>query len=264
MARMKFVSAVLIGLLLSFTTSSVIAGPLGEFEKAATEEKAHGKSSDGKQSSDRDDSDDNLSGALLSLAITGFFAAVTEATEFTTARISPPVDGPYKDIEARPSGAPDLVFFRTDINYQHVSSDISGLDGRVEVGYGPYGLQVRQTHYKENETGDKLDITNIYALLRMSGSSAFEIDVGLGGCMLKGEESNSGSSLAYLINIYPYKHIGLRIAPTWNFINGHTVGDHEASIGYVNDYYSIRAGYRRMNVAGEVLDGPYLGLSFHY
>ncbi len=256
----KLMSVVLACQLLCFPGSGAIAGQLQDFEKAATG-KPDQEPNAGEKSSGRGDA---FSDALFEALFTGLFEVIGEGVESTMARINPRPDGPYKDIEPRQTGAPDLPFFRFDVANQHINSGVSGWDGRAELGYGALGLQLRQTRYAEKNTEDNLDITYVQGLFRLSGSRYFETCVGLGEIILVGQERNSGTSLVYALNIYPIKELEVRISPAWSTINDHRVSDYDGSIGYVRDYYSVRIGYRRMRAAEDVLAGPYFGAAFYY
>ncbi|MBI5885563.1 MAG: hypothetical protein HZB85_03155 [Deltaproteobacteria bacterium] len=232
---------------------SSFAGQLGNFEKAATEKKA-------------DNKDDDTIFDLLFDDVIGdlFIRTLVEGGKLSMERVSQPKTHNAASLGLRHIGDSDLPYFRSDINYQLVNSNVWGLDGRIEVGYGAVGLQFRQTHYEEKKPHDSLDIVNIHGLYRISFSKKFELDMGIGRISMSGKDENSGASVTSPMNFYPHENICIRFAPTWNWINGNQVSDYDGSIAYINEFYSIRAGYRRMKAGEEVLDGPYFGMSYHY
>lgn len=239
-------------------SESLIAGQLDDFEKSATKEVR--RSSDRSKSYDNNDND-SFFGSIIGGLFTFIFQS---AAEMSMARVWGSSDPRFKNIPLRDIGDPDLSMIRTDLNYQHIDSKVWGLDGRIEMGYGPFGLQYRQTHYAEKAPKDSMDLIQIHGLFRLSGSNMFETDIGLGGIILQGNEQNSGFSMTCPINLYPHKNIGFRLSPTWSWINDNLISDYDGSIAYINKFYSVRAGFRRNETNGSFLQGPYFGISFHY
>ena len=88
-----------------------------------------------------------------------------------------------------------------ELRYQHVESDVSALDGRAEIGYGPVGLAVRGTHYAEESPADELDIVQWHGLYRMSFTEYVGIDIGFGSMTLHGDKRSSGLSMTVPVRI---------------------------------------------------------------
>lgn len=245
-----------VAMLCLMASGRVDAGPLGDFEKVATQQ------SDPPRAPDRRDAtnDDDDYWPFVVLDIIGDL--VSYGGRLSLARVQG--DSDSSQITPREIGSPDLPFFRVDFGYQDLESGVEAFDGRVEAGYGPVGLQYRLTHLQEGSTHEQLDLSYIHGLYRISGSDAFEIGIGLGQVLLEGEARNSGASLTVPINIYPLREFGIRLVPTWSDINGNSIRDLDGSIAYVKKYFSVRLGYREVQSHQEKLCGPYAGVSFHY
>jgi hypothetical protein len=234
---------------------AAFAGQLDAFEKAAI------------QRNDRDDShrfadeDDGWLGQIFWDCTVGLLVVGASAS---LARIQDDADPADSKIELRQKGEPTLPFLRADLHYQYVNSHVAALDGRLELGYGPVGLQYRHTHYWERHPSDSLGLSQIHGLFRVSGSRAFAVDLGFGAVILNGKDSNSGASVTLPICYYPWKNFGLRVRPTWSAIKGNVISDYDLSISYSIKFLSVEAGYRFNRVHDQRLDGPYIGLSFHY
>jgi hypothetical protein len=194
----------------------------------------------------------------------GVKVAFTDGREMTLSRIQGPEIAEGSGIPKRTIGEALLPFVRADLNYQHVSSRIYGIDGRIESGYGPFGIHFRDTHYVERDPKNSLDFRYIQGLYRISTDDSFDFSLGLGGLIMDGEKVHGGFSMTFPLEIYPYEHFGFRLSPTWSFNNGNAVSDYEAAIAYSRRFYSLRAGFRRTKVQDQILKGPFLGVSYHY
>ena len=177
------------------------------------------------------------------------------------------VDYVPEDVErdtSRSIGDPDLPFFRLDLNYQRVSSNIDGIDGRFEIGYGPYAVQARHTRYEEKKPSEKLNFTSIHGLLRLSEDNRFEMGLGAGALLLDGDRHTSGFSITCPINWYPHRRMAIRVVPTISWLGGNSIGDYDVSAGYTRPYFSLQSGYRWLRSGDETIHGPYIGFSLHY
>ncbi|MFT3866998.1 MAG: hypothetical protein QM715_00740 [Nibricoccus sp.] len=138
------------------------------------------------------------------------------------------------------------------------------MDGRLLAGFGPFAAQYRHTHYREDGASNPLNFIQMHGLFRMSWSEKAEFGLGFGRLILDGRSRNDGFSMTYPLSIFPTKHLGLNFTPTWSWINDHAITDCDGSVSYVNKYFSVRVGYRRIKARAEVLSGPYAGLTFHF
>ena len=112
-----------------------------------------------------------------------------------------------------------------DLRYQDAGSDVSALDGRAEVGYGPLGLAVRHTRYTEETPADEMDIVQWHGLYRMSLSEQVEVDIGFGQMILHGDARHSGSSMTVPVRIAFGGPVALVFRPTWSWLGDNTITD---------------------------------------
>ncbi|UCH83336.1 MAG: hypothetical protein JSW50_12865 [Candidatus Latescibacterota bacterium] len=153
-------------------------------------------------------------------------------------------------------------FATLDIVYQNVTSDITAIDGRIEVGYGPGGIQFRETHYEEDDPYDKLDFIQWHILYRMTYSQHIEVDIGLGSNIVRGDGSNSGFSVTVPIRVQPIRWVGAQFRPNWSSIKGNSISDYDVGITIGPRYLFVRGGYRWVKAGSATLNGPYTGLTF--
>ena len=132
----------------------------------------------------------NIGGDLTLLAVIGLAAGA----EMSLARMrgTPSMYG--VTVTPRQTGAPDLPLLRLDANHQNVQGDTRATDVRVETGYGPLGLQVRHTRFREDQPRDTLNLTYLHGLIRVSATPVFGLDLGLGAAWLDGRNRHDGFS----------------------------------------------------------------------
>ncbi|MGA1871722.1 MAG: hypothetical protein ACMUJM_24605 [bacterium] len=173
---------------------------------------------------------------------------------------------PIKEREPRELGYPLSPFFRIDIGYQNVESDIYATDSRIEGGYGLIGAQFRKTVYMEDTPSDELSITHIHALSRIlfggGKEEVLEIDMGIGASIINGDNTNSGISFSSALLFYPLKIVGFEFRPCWSSINDNSLSDYDMGLLFNWLYVSLRIGYRWVESENESLNGSYVGFSF--
>lgn len=237
-----------------------LAGQLDDFETASTEPRAP---STGGGDTRRTDDDDDEGGGWVEFFFDVFSELISYGARVSLAHVNGD-ETSFTDIERREPGAPELPFLRLDLNYQYVESDIDGFDGRIEIGYGPFAFEHRKTRFRESAADDELTLKYVRGLYRVSGSNEFEFDIAFGSIALQRNNHNSGLSTGLVFNIYPHPNFGLRLAPSWSWINGNPINDLDGSVAYIHKYFSLRAGYRRLQSYDELLHGPYAGVSLFY
>jgi len=196
------VYACLASLILVFAfafATPALAGKLDDFERDATE----GSSDDGGgHDGDYDDSAyEPPAGAwwVLFLPLIG--------AEQSYERVRPGATS-LDYLKPRRPGEAVIPFVRADVAYQLVESDVDAWDLRAELGYGPVAVQVRETHYDEDQPSDSLDLVQAHALLRMTIIEELELDLGIGALVVDGADTNAGFSGTIPIVYHPWDFLG--------------------------------------------------------
>ncbi len=179
-------------------------------------------------------------------------------------REKPPEPADAPRIEPRIPGELQIPVVCLDLRYQYVESDVSALDGRAEVGYGPLGLAFRYTHYAEESPADELDIVQWHGLYRMSFTEYVEVDVGYGAMTLHGDARHSGSSLTAPVRITFDVPVALVFRPTWSWIGDNSISDYDVGLLYLWPYVSVSLGYRWFECDDSALSGAFVGVSGRY
>ena len=283
-------------LLLSFLMlSGSFAGTLSDFEDAVTtpSEKSSPPSSHHQRHHDFDEHDDeqSLGGFLLELAVVGTYHGAKWLVYDWWAHPDQPERGQsslYDDGEFRGGsgqirdyscepystahelGEPYLPFLRFDYRQQYIDHDLSAHDFLLEAGYEHLALLGRFTRY-EDELGERLDTEQYYGLLRFGEKGAdipgaVELDLGVGGYVIKGNETHGGFALTTPIKYYPSEWCGFEFRPAWANVAEKTISDYDLSASVGADFFQLRLGYRWLWVRGEGhwLNGPYAGLSISF
>ena len=160
----------------------------------------------------------------------------------------------------RETGDRQIPFVRADFTYQSLGSGLEALDYRAEFGYGPIGLHLDQTHYREEDPRDRLDLTRVYGLYRMTMGESLEVDLGFGSMWIDGNKQDSRSTFTMPIMLYPNDVLGIEFRPAW----ASNVADYDIGFLISGKYSSFKAGYRWVNSLGKSLDGPYAGIALHF
>lgn len=262
MIRRLFCELVAWLLVVAAAAPVTLAGKLDDFEDSATQpgksEDEHDHDRSHKSYRDTYDEDDEAALALLLVALPLYGG--WQSWERVRPG-EPDSKSEYGDLPRRRAGEAVLPFVRADAAYQLVESDVDAWDVRAEVGFGPFAVQGRETHYDEAKPDDDLDLVQAHFLWRMTVVQQLEIDAGIGGVVVDGEETNSGVSGTLPILIHPWDFLGLELRPSWGSVNDNTISDYDLSLLAGWRFISARAGYRWTKSGGSSLNGPIFGLS---
>lgn len=262
-SRLLVIGMIIISILVT-TPLTTIASDLDDFEEAATG--SHGENSSKKKDAEKqadereEDEDDDIVWNLFEITL-HLVAAMAEVSE---ARLGNSTKYPPGGIELRRNGEPTLPFFQIEENFIRINSDITALDTNLELGSGALGFRYRHSTYKEKYPSDELICSQWHCLLRISASSAWELGAGIGSLQIRGNERNSGFSLTTPVKVYPTPYLGIRIKPSFNWINGNYIGDYDFSLAFAQRYWSAVLGYRFLKANDVDLNGAYTGLTFYY
>ncbi|MBA4366380.1 MAG: hypothetical protein C0403_01935 [Desulfobacterium sp.] len=254
----------------------VFAGKIDDFERDATKEKVEKRRTPSKTDKIKTTLGDEiasnciggcadvfLSKMISSLFINAAYFGVVSwhRSDSEESSLRPPYSEQDISIENRKLGQALIPIFRVDLCYQNVESDVEALDLRTEVGYGPVSIQARTTHYIEDQPDDNIDIHQAHLLYRMSIGDVFEIDLGMGGMILEGDDNNSGISFTTPFLYHPKDYFGIEFRPSWSSIKGNIIKDYDLDLLLGWRFISFRAGYRWLKSENESLSGPFVGLS---
>jgi len=234
------------------------AGKLDNFEKEVVKSKSS-SSSGSSSSSSSGGSSDFFTGLL--------FGAVLFLGDQSFERISPKEQSDESNslsfVTPRRSGESLLPFARLDFAYQAPDSTIDVFDYRAEVGYAQYGLSFQRSYFYENNAGqdtDKMWLTQVDFLYRMSFGSNVEIDFSIGSYETRGNTTIDSVSVGFPTKVQFNEHLSFEFRPTW----ADGISDYEMSIYAGWDYAKFKVGYRWLSVGNAELNSPFAGVSFHY
>jgi len=257
----KYVFFYIAMLVVLFQSTPTWAGKLDDFEKDAAKEQQNQE-----RHKDPGNDDENTLGEMLgNIFLRGLYCGGQASV--WRAECSHQEEG----IDCRKIGEPLLPILEADICYQWLPSHITAIDGRAEVGYGPFGFSYRGTRFRETELAaaegsstDTMNLQELHALYRISGTNAFEVDLGLGMLTLEGNETHSGLCFTMPMKIHPTNWLGFHLVPTVSSIGGSALYDMDFSVLLSKGFISLRSGYRWLSTEHELLKGPYSGFSVHF
>ena len=244
-------------LALTCLAQPLVAGELDDFEGAAS-----GADTTGSRSA----SSSGGSGWTGFFVEVGYFMFIYGGAS-SISRMRPPAADAETEAEGPPlknRGEPVIPYVRLDAFYQDTETTVQAIDGRIEVGWGPIGLQYRHTRYDEDRPDDTLDVSQWHVLYRMSFSQYFEVDMGFGSLTLSGNQKHSAFSFTLPLQIRTPWGVGAEFRPSWSTINDNSVDDYTLSAGYGIRFVSASLGYRWFKAGGASLSGPFIGASFYF
>ena len=159
-----------------------------------------------------------------------------------------------------------LPFFKVDASaLSSMAENEMGSDMSFEMGYGPWGLHYRNTHFLNDSTFNPITGYNKFDFLyRMSFGSTFEMDLGLGSYQVD-EQTQFSMSLPIKIAFTPHNIIEFR--PTWS----QNISDYDLAFYSGTEFYSLKVGYRYIAQFDPFSTTPikaysniYAGFSAHY
>lgn len=163
---------------------------------------------------------------------------------------------------ARKPGELLLPFFKLNVNTQHVSESIDGLDVKLEVGRGLLAAEVRATRYQEKAVNEKLDYQQLQAFYRMLFGNTLGVNIGIGWGRLRGDDTYSGWLFTLPIIWHDRKHWAIELRPGWFDADGVSLTEFDGSVLYAYQRLAFRVGYRTLESPNNSIDGPYLGLDY--
>lgn len=271
--KLLFACALLIIPLIAFSETD---SELRKFEEDVTRpHKAEKSQRHSRKSPDRKESADDVSESggskleeeIVSAVVEIMIDAVMYPGLYSLERVTPAaLNDEYDEYAATPRtlGEGVIPYARLDMSYNRVSSDVYAMSARAEIGYGPFGFEVRRASYSETDPGASLDVQQYHVLYRMSLEDHVELDLGLGEYELNGVAQNSGKSSTVHLLIHPSEQFGIEVRPSWATINGNGIRDHELAISYGERFWAARAGYHWLESPAASLNGPFVGFSVRY
>jgi len=136
---------------------------------------------------------------------------------------------------------------------------------RFVFGYGPIAVEPDWLELAQRGPGlPKLDRFTIQGLFRVSPSRKIEVDLGIGGTVLAGDNTSTGWTASLPVAVSPARWCSIRWTPTVSFLGGDVLSDEEISLWWTHRYVSAFGGWRWISAGNAQIDGPTVGISLSY
>lgn len=169
------------------------------------------------------------------------------------------MDSEADDTVRRNDGDVLIPYVRYDFSYHHVSSSISGIDNRIEVGYGVIGILADNYLLNDSAYGTSLSVDRYLLQYRLSINKRGELDMGVGETYLMGANSTQFNTVSLAGRIIVDDHLMFEFRPSWTS----AIQDYEGAVAYTGSGWSLKSGYRSMTSPGGTLQGPFIGFALH-
>jgi len=240
------------------------AGTLDDFENDATQsrEASNDNGLPDSTSSKKDGDCDSLGDCIILGVLEGVWSISKLAGAMSMERMKPfPND---EKVIYRDFGESLLPIVRVDAYLHQASGNVSAKAIRVELGYGVFAFQFRRTVYEESNPKDKMTLTQLHGLYRMSFGNHVVMNWGLGTFELSGNETHKTLSMTFPVHVKVNSNWGWEVKPNYANFNGSTVWDVEGGILFTKKHLALNLGYRRLSSPEQIIHGPYVGASFFY
>lgn len=184
-----------------------------------------------------------------------FHTFLDRPTSLTMHRLDPQAEAAVR----RDDGDILIPYVRYDFAYNHVSSSISGVDNRLELGWGVIGILADEYYLTDSAYGVSLTMDRYLLQYRLSINRRGELDLGVGETDLLGANYTQLGTVSVAARFIAAEHLMVEFRPTW----ANTIQDYEGAVAYTRSGWSLKAGYRSMTSPGGTLQGPFVGFALH-
>lgn len=155
---------------------------------------------------------------------------------------------------------PALPTFRLEGAWHKLNTDVQGYNLNATAGYLSFGADVDFVHWFEETPKSTLKIISPHFLLRSSPTGFFQIDLAVGAKIIRGRRTHTGFEVGLPIYIHFNNYVSLDLKSYTAFVEGTRIFDESFGITGKWRMVGVRAAYRLVDIGGESLHGPQVGL----
>lgn len=159
---------------------------------------------------------------------------------------------------------PGLPTVRLEGAYNKLSTDITGYDLNLTAGYLGFGADCDFVHYFEDTPNEQLKIVSPHALIRGAPFRWMQLDLAMGAKVMRGSRTHSGFEFGLPLYFYLGKHAIIDLKTYVAKVGSSEIVDFSAGLSGKWKMLGARAAYRVIDVDGESLQGPQVGLFFQW
>lgn len=156
--------------------------------------------------------------------------------------------------------SPVLPTFKLEGSYQYVVNHVNGYDLTATAGYMMFGADVNLWHLFETNPDNQLKYISPHVLLRFVPFPFLEVDFALGSKIIMGNDTHSGFETGFPAYIFITKNVILDIKSYVSYIENSDLWDISSGLSLKIKYFGVRAGYRMIELNGDYLHGPQIGI----
>lgn len=259
-------------------TSATFSGKLADFERGKTEKSKTNSTSKTKKTKNKEykkyndnTEEESLGGDLFGLLFQETIGAITlflfvGSEEYRN-------NSSIENYFNHHPGEWQMPYLKTQIVPQWTFNRIASFDSRIEMGYKPVAIELRNTYFNDFESGNSVETlssTQLLFLFRWLRDQYLEMNLGMGPSWLNGENSFSGVSFLFKFRLKPFDHFGFEFKPSVSVLNSKTgekqnvFTEMNYSLYFINKHYDISVGYQKLDSYGNSLNSLNIGTSFFY
>jgi len=152
-------------------------------------------------------------------------------------------------------------YFRLDVSYQNTKTDVSSINVDLQGVQNSFGFRTKLSRFSEVSPNDDLSYIQFHGLFKPQSTSHFNVAVGLGIGILRGEQVTSGLSL-YVPAYYKLNNVfSIEVNGSVTRLNKNPIIDTRISISARYKHVALLISYLSLISPEENIHGPSLGIS---
>lgn len=144
--------------------------------------------------------------------------------------------------------------------YQNLAGDTQGYRLHLTGGFLLFGADLDWVHYFESTPATRLKIISPHVLIRLLPTKFWQLDVALGAKVIDGRRTHAGFEFGIPNYFWFGRHVVWDIRPYASEIYGTKIWDVGSGLAFKWKFAGARAGYRLIDIGGESLHGPEVGV----
>ncbi|WP_027340435.1 hypothetical protein [Halonatronum saccharophilum] len=274
----RIIFTILISFTLIFSSTLAFAEEIDEAEEIKEKEELREESSrlrDFEEEVKRGESGEDmqyLRKFLRELFINTFFSSDRWLLEMVYKTTSFPYRAPYSRIERRYRYNPnynrlDNEGFNIDMGVARAYIDNNLKSNRLElnINLDRFAFELSYVEYKEElySRNEYISFTDGIITYSFAKDRRWDFRSGIGLQRVSGIDSETRLKYLYGVEFFD-KPLKLNLDLGFALSEKNFIGEFFPAISYDNDYFELRAGYRRYKVINQSLSGPELALKFNF
>jgi len=163
--------------------------------------------------------------------------------------------------QSNPNYIKPSAYFRADAIYQTSETDVSSINFDLQGIKNSFGFRTKLSKFSETTPNDDLSYIQFHGLYKPQATNNFDVAMGLGIGVLRGEQNTSGLSLYVPIYYKLNSMFSLEASGSITRLNRNPIIDTRMSVSSRYKHIALILSYLALISPEESIHGPSLGIS---